>query len=118
MDSDRQDRTAAVDAETAEYLRLRCGMLDLIDAEMYGHGLAAGAACGAAEEAYAAARRPEWVRCIVLGVLARRDAAALARRTEELAEAERWLAEASLPTALREWTERDLRRARRAAGAS
>ena len=28
---------------TAEYLRLRCGMLDLIDGEMFGRGLAAGA---------------------------------------------------------------------------
>lgn len=103
---------------TAEYLRLRCGMLDLIDGEMFGRGLAAGAACGAAEEAFGAARRPEWVRSIVLGVLARRDAEALARRAGELAEAERWVASAELPGTLREWVERDLRRARRAAGAS
>lgn len=106
-----------MDTETAEYLRMRCGMLDQIDGDMYGRGLAAGAACGAAEEAYGAASRPDWVRSIVLGVLARRDPAALARRGDELAEAEKWAASAELPGTLREWVERDLRRARKAAGA-
>ena len=105
-----------MDTETAEYLRMRCGMLDQIDGDMYGRGLAAGAACGAAEEAYGAAPHPEWVRSIVLGVLARRDPEALDRRAEELGEAERWVASAELPVTVREWVERDLRRARRAAG--
>ena len=43
-------------AAELEYLRLRCGILEQVDRDMYGRGLAAGAACGRADEAFGAAR--------------------------------------------------------------
>ena len=106
----------AAEAETAAYLRLRCGILDQFDGDMFGGGMAAGAAFGRAEEAFAgaAAEHPEWVRSILLGTLARRDRAAAARHAEEAAELARWTEGAefgALPATVKEWIRRDLRRA-------
>lgn len=102
------------EALTAEYLRLRCGVLDQFDSDMFGRGLSAGAAYGRAEEAFAgaAAERPEWVASILLGALARRDRAAAARHAADAESLATWAAGeefASLPRTIREWIGRDLR---------
>ena len=98
----------------AEYLRLRCDILDQFDADMFGRGLSAGAVCGRAEEAFtgAAEERLEWVASILLGTLARRDRAAAARHAAEAENIARWVAGeefAALPSTVREWIRRDLR---------
>lgn len=117
--------TEAVDgtAETvaAAYLRLRCDILDQFDGDMFGRGMAAGAAYGRAEEAFAgvAAAHPEWVRSILLGTLARRDRAAAARHAAEAEGVKRWAAgEAfgALPVVVREWVRRDMRQVEAAGG--
>ena len=102
------------EAVTAEYLRLRCGVLDQFDGDMFGRGLSAGAAYGRAEEAFAgaAAERPEWVASLLLGTLARRDRTAAARHVADAESLARWAAGdefAALPPAIREWIRRDLR---------
>lgn len=102
------------EALTAEYLRLRCGIFDQFDSDMFGLGLSVGAAYGRVEEAFAGAaeERPEWVASILLGTLARRDRAAAARHAAEAENIARWVAGeefAALPSTVREWIRRDLR---------
>lgn len=94
-----------------EYLRLRSDMLEQVDRDMFGRGMAAGAACGRADEAFGAAR-DALRRSILLGVLGRRDRKALARWEDECAAVRRWVESAefaALPQCVREWVERDLR---------
>lgn len=97
-----------------EYLRLRCDILEQVDRDMYGRGMAAGAACGRADEAFSGGRHRMWAKCILLGVLGRRDREALARWKEEREEAKKWMAGeefAGLPRGVKERIERDLKTA-------
>lgn len=99
-------------AEETEYLRLRCGILEQVDRDMFGRGMAAGAACGRAGEAFSRGGHRIWTLGVLTGILARRDAAALARWKPEADEVRRWMAggeSAALPPRLREWMERDAR---------
>lgn len=103
---------AAELAVEAEYLRLRCGILEQVDRDMFGRGLAAGAACDRAGEAFSGAERPMWVDSILAGILARRDPEASARRSAEAESIRRWMAGgefAALPPRVREWMGRDAR---------
>ena len=111
----------AAEAVAAEYFRLRCGILDQFDGDMFGRGLAAGAAYGRAEEAFAGAAeaRPEWVRSILLGTLARRDRTAAARYAADAEGLARWTEGAdfeALPATVKEWIRRDLRQVAAADG--
>ncbi|MBP5786560.1 MAG: hypothetical protein J6Y19_01900 [Kiritimatiellae bacterium] len=110
--------TAAL-AQEAEYLRLRCGILEQVDRDMFGRGMAAGAACRRAEEAFSGERRRIWTIGVLTGILARRDAAALARWKPEADEVRHWLAGgefAALPPRVREWIGRDARLVERISG--
>lgn len=114
-----KDGTA--ESVTAKYLSLRCDILDQFDADMFTRGLSAGAAHGRAEEAFAEAMsaHPEWVRSILLGILARRDRAAAARHAADAEGLAQWAASdafASLPPTVREWLRRDLRQLSAALG--
>lgn len=94
-----------------EYLRLRCDILEQVDRDMFGRGLAAGAACGRADEAFAASRNV-WRWSVLLGVLARRDRDALVRWGEEAEAVRSWMESedfAALPERVREQAERDWR---------
>lgn len=95
-----------------EYLRLRCDILEQVDRDMFGRGLAAGAACGRADEAFSGNRHRMWAKCILLGVLGRRDREALPRWEEEREEVRLWMEGeefAGLPRGVRERMERDLK---------
>jgi hypothetical protein len=110
--------TAAL-AEEAEYLRLRCGILEQVDRDMFGRGMAAGAACGRAAEAFSGETRRMWTLGVLTGILARRDAAALERWKPEADEVWRWMAGgefAALPPRVREWMGRDARLVERMIG--
>lgn len=99
-------------AVEAEYLRLRCGILEQVDRDMFGRGLAAGAACDRAAEAFSGSDRRMWVRGILAGILARRNPEASASRPEKAEEFRRWMAGgefAALPPRVREWMGRDMR---------
>lgn len=101
--------TAAL-AEETEYLRLRCGILEQVDRDMFGRGMTAGAACARAAESFSGEGRRIWLLSILTGILARRDATALARWAPEADEVHRWMAgggEAALPWRIREWMGRD-----------
>jgi hypothetical protein len=103
--------TAAL-AEEAEYLRLRCGILEQVDRDMFGRGMAVGAACGRAAEAFSGGERRMWTLGVLTGILARRDEAVLARWKPEADEVRRWMAGgefAALPPRVREWMGRDAR---------
>lgn len=107
-------KNEAAEALTAEYLRLRCDILDQFDADMFTRGLSAGAAYGRAEEAFteALSARPEWTRTILLSTLARRDPAAAARHAPDAQGLPQWTATpafAALPPTIQEWLRRDLR---------
>ncbi len=104
--------TTAVAVET-EYLRLRCGILEQVDRDMFGRGMAAGAACGRADESFSGAGRRIWALSILTGILARRDAVSLSRWKPETEEVRRWMAGGefrSMPLSVREWISRDARR--------
>ena len=108
-------KNEAAEALTAEYLRLRCDILDQFDADMFTRGLSAGAAYGRAEEAFAEAlaARPEWTRAILLAILARRDPAAAARPASDASGLTEWTSSPAffaLPPTVQEWLHRDLRR--------
>lgn len=109
-----KDGTDGTMAAETDYLRLRCGILDQIDRDMYRHRMSAASACGRAEEAFgiAGTERREWTWSVLLGVLALRDPSALPRWAEEAAAVRRWMeseAFAALPQRVREWAERDSR---------
>lgn len=110
--------TAAL-AEETEYLRLRCGILEQVDRDMFGRGMAAGAACGRAGEAFSGGGHRIWTLGVLTGILARRDTVALARWKPEADEVRRWMAGgefAALPPRVREWMDRDARLAERVLG--
>lgn len=95
-----------------EYLRLRCGILEQVDRDMFGRGMAAGAACGRADEAFSGDRHRMWAKCILLGILGRRDREALARWEKEREEVRSWMDGeefTGLPRGVRERMERDLK---------
>ena len=99
-------------AVESEYLRLRCGILEQVDRDMFGRGMAAGAACARADEAFSGAGRRGWALSVLTGILARRDAVALARWKPETDEVRRWMAGeeyVALPLRVREWISRDTR---------
>lgn len=101
----------AVERAEMEYLRLRCGILDQVDRDMFGAGMPAGAACGRADEAFGAAR-DVWRWSVLLGVMGCRDRDGLGRWVEESAAVRRWMESeeyAALPSRVREWVERDWR---------
>lgn len=107
-----EEKDTAALAEEAEYLRLRCGISEQVDRDMFGRGMAAGAACRRAEEAFSGERRRMWTIGVLTGILARRDAAALARWKHETDEVRRWMGggeSAALPPRVREWMGRDAR---------
>ena len=114
-------KDVAAESVTAEYLRLRCDILDQFDGDMFTRGLSAGAACGRAEEAFtdALAAHPEWLQTILLGTLARRDRASAVRHAAAAESLAEWAASdafASLPPTVREWIRRDLRQLAAALG--
>jgi hypothetical protein len=95
-----------------EYLRLRCDILEQVDRDMFGRGLAAGAACGRAAEAFSGDKHVVWAKCILLGVLGRRDREALPRWKEEREEVKKWMEGeefAGLPRGVKERIGRDSR---------
>lgn len=110
MNEERAMDDAAMRTEL-EYLRLRCGILEQVDRDMFGRGVPAGAACGRAEEAFGASR-DTWRWSVLLGVLARRGREALARWGAEAAAVRSWMESedfAALPVRVREQVERDWR---------
>lgn len=112
--------TAVLKVET-EYLRLRCGILEQVDRDMFGRGMAAGAACARADEAFSGAGRRGWALSVLTGILARRDAGALAKWRSESDEVRRWMAGEefkALPLRVREWISRDERRVESILGAA
>lgn len=95
-----------------EYLRLRCDILEQVDRDMFGRKMAAGAACARADEAFSGDRHGAWAKCILLGILGKRDRDALSRRGEDREEAKAWMEGeefAGLPREVKERIERDLR---------
>lgn len=106
--NEKRAMDGAVAAEL-EYLRLRCGILEQVDRDMFGRGMDAGAACGRAEEAYGAS--PDaWRWSVLLGVMGRRGRKALARWGMEAAAVRAWTESeefAALPKRVREQVERD-----------
>ena len=102
--------TAALELE---YLRLRCGILEQVDRDMFSRGMTCGAACDRAGEAFAGSERRIWVESILAGILARRDPEVAARRSAEAEAIRRWMAGeefAALPPRVREWMGRDARK--------
>ena len=93
MSEERAMDDAAMRTEL-EYLRLRCGILEQVDRDMFG------------------ASRDTWRWSVLLGVLARRGREALARWGSEAEAVRSWMESedfAALPERVREQVERDWR---------
>lgn len=109
----KERATDGTSATELDYLRLRCDILEQVDRDMFGRGMSAGAACGRADEAFSGDKHRMWAKCILLGVLGRRDRDALLRWEEERDEVRQWMAGeefSGLPKGVREWMERDSKR--------